>query len=198
MLLGRDPVRDGLSPYERARGDSLRRMLYADTHTWLADNLLERGDRMSMAASLELRPPFLDHRLVELAFSLPSSVKVRRRQTKWIVKQVARRYLPDEIVDRPKVGFRVPLDSWFRDRGGLRQMASDLLTGPDSFVGDVLDRPSVHRLLASHDSGHRDEQARLWTLLSLEVWHREFRRMVSSRGSRTRILIDGRSETAPT
>ena len=197
-LLGHDPVRDGLSPYERARGDALRRMLYADVHTWLADNLLERGDRMSMAASLELRPPFLDHRLVELAFSLPSSVKVRRRQTKWIVKEVTRRYLPDEIVDRPKVGFRVPLDSWFHDRGGLKHMASDLLTGPDSFVGDVLDRPSVHRLLTSHDSGHRDEQSRLWTLLSLEVWHREFRQMVSSRGSRARILIDGRSRTAAT
>ena len=78
---------------------------------------------MSMAASLELRPPFLDHRLVELAFRLPSSVKVRDGQTKWVLKQVARRHLPDQIVFRPKVGFRVPLDAWFR--GELQALARD-------------------------------------------------------------------------
>ncbi|HVQ96200.1 MAG TPA: asparagine synthase (glutamine-hydrolyzing) [Mycobacteriales bacterium] len=174
-LLGRAPRRaNSLAPYQRARGDVIRRMLYADSHFWLADNLLERGDRMSMAASLELRPPFLDHRLVELAFSLPSSVKVRGGTTKWVVKEVARRYLPADVVDRRKVGFRVPLDSWFRS--GLREMAWDLLTGPSSFVADILDRTAVNALLTGHDRAVRDEQARLWTLLSLEVWHREFSR----------------------
>jgi asparagine synthase (glutamine-hydrolysing) len=174
-LLGRPATRTtSLAPYQRAHGDVVRRMLYADSHFWLADNLLERGDRMSMAASLELRPPFLDHRLVELAFSLPSSVKVRGGVTKWVVKQVARRYLPADIVDRRKVGFRVPLDSWFRS--GLREMAWDLLTGPSSFVAATLDRAAVVALLSGHDRAVRDEQARLWTLLSLEVWHREFTR----------------------
>ena len=137
-LLGRPAARSTLDPYLDGRGDALRRMLYADTHTWLADNLLERGDRMSMAASLELRPPFLDHRLVELAFDLPSSVKVRGRTTKWVVKEVARRHLPSDVVDRPKIGFQVPLDKWFR--AGLRDMAFDLLTGPSSFVGGTFDR----------------------------------------------------------
>jgi asparagine synthase (glutamine-hydrolysing) len=146
-------------------------MLFADAHTWLADNLLERGDRMSMAASLELRPPFLDHRLVELAFHLPSSVKVRRGVTKWVVKEVARQYLPDEVVDRAKIGFRVPLDAWFRN--SLRDMARDLLTGPDAFVGERFDRSAVRSLLAKHEAGDRNEEARIWTLLSLEVWHRE-------------------------
>ncbi|RZS44673.1 asparagine synthase (glutamine-hydrolysing) [Herbihabitans rhizosphaerae] len=169
-LLG-PAVRETLTPYENGRGDALRRMLYADAHTWLADNLLERGDRMSMAASLELRPPFLDHRLVELAFRLPSDVKVRGGTTKWVVKEVARRYLPDSVVDRPKSGFRVPLDAWFRH--GLRDMANDLLTGPSSFVASTMDRDVVRNLLADHDSGARDEQSRLWTLLSLEMWHRE-------------------------
>jgi asparagine synthase (glutamine-hydrolysing) len=103
-LLAHQPVRDTLAAYRGGAGDSLHRMLFADAHTWLADNLLERGDRMSMAASLELRPPFLDHRLVELAFHLPSSVKVRRGVTKWVVKEVARQYLPDEVVDRAKIG----------------------------------------------------------------------------------------------
>jgi asparagine synthase (glutamine-hydrolysing) len=169
-LLGGPPARDTLAPYRDGRGDALNRMLYADMHTWLADNLLERGDRMSMAASLELRPPFLDHRLVELAFSLPSDVKVRGRTTKWVVKEVARKYLPAEIVDRPKVGFKVPLDDWFR--GSLREMAFDLLTGPSSFVGATFDPTLVAALLARHAAGERDEQSRIWTLLSLEVWHR--------------------------
>lgn len=174
VLIGRQPARSSLDPYLDGHGDAVNRMLYADMHTWLADNLLERGDRMSMAASLELRPPFLDHRLVELAFTLPASVKLRGRTTKWVVKEVARRYLPAEIVDRPKVGFKVPLDSWFR--GGLRNLAGDLLTGPSSFVGSTFDPAAVGRLLAAHARGDRDEQARIWTLLSLEVWHREFQR----------------------
>jgi len=168
-LLGGPATRSVLAPYVTGRGDALRRMLYADSHTWLADNLLERGDRMSMAASLELRPPFLDHRVAELAFSLPSNVKVRRGTTKWVVKEVARQHLPAEIVDRPKSGFKVPLDAWFRD--GLRDMAFDLLTGPTSFVGKTFDRAAVRALLDDHDSGDRNEQPRIWTLLSLEVWH---------------------------
>jgi asparagine synthase (glutamine-hydrolysing) len=172
-MLGRPAPRGTPDPYLDGGGDALRRMLYADSHTWLADNLLERGDRMSMAASLELRPPFLDHRLVELAFALPSSVKVRGGVTKWVLKEVARRHLPDEIVDRAKSGFRVPLDSWLR--GGLRTMAHDLLTGPSSFVDHVFDGAAVRTLLARHGCGRRDEQSRIWTLLSLEVWHRELR-----------------------
>jgi asparagine synthase (glutamine-hydrolysing) len=168
-LLGGPATRSVLAPYENGRGDALRRMLYADSHTWLADNLLERGDRMSMAASLELRPPFLDHRVAELAFSLPSNVKVRGGTTKWVVKEVARQHLPADIVDRPKSGFKVPLDAWFRD--GLRDMAYDQLTGPTSFVGKTFDRAAVRALLDDHDSGDRNEQPRIWTLLSLEVWH---------------------------
>jgi asparagine synthase (glutamine-hydrolysing) len=171
-LVGRPPARGAPSFYTDGHGDALSRMLYADAHTWLADNLLERGDRMSMAASLELRPPFLDHRLVELAFSLPSNVKVCGQTTKWVVKEVARQYLPNEIVDRPKLGFKVPLDGWLR--GGLRDMTFDLLTGPSSFVGTTFDQAVVNKLLKTHVSGDRNEQPRIWTLLSLEVWHREF------------------------
>lgn len=153
--------------------DLVGRMLAADLRSWLPDNLLERGDRMSMAASLELRPPLLDHRLVELAFRLPSSVKVRGGVTKWALKEVARRYLPDEVVDRRKVGFRVPLDSWFRS--GLRDSMWDRLTGPQSFVASALDRDAVVRLLERHESGTFNEEARIWTLMSLEVWHEMLR-----------------------
>jgi asparagine synthase (glutamine-hydrolysing) len=85
---------------------------------------------------------------------------------------VARRYLPPEIIDRRKVGFRVPLDVWFRQ--GLREMSNDLLLGPNSFVGQLMDHKVISRLLTDHDRGRRNEEIRIWTLLSLEVWHREF------------------------
>ncbi|UUT34489.1 asparagine synthase C-terminal domain-containing protein [Microbacterium elymi] len=127
---------------------------------------------MSMAASLELRPPLLDHRLAELAFRLPSSMKVRTGQTKWVLKEVARRHLPADIVDRRKVGFRVPLDSWFRT--SLRDSVHDRLTGPGSFVAETFDRKAVRDLLDRHDSGNFNEEIRIWTLMSLEVWHERF------------------------
>jgi asparagine synthase (glutamine-hydrolysing) len=146
-------------------------MLRHDVRHWLPDNLLERGDRMSMAASLELRPPLLDHRLVELAFRLPSSVKVRAGTTKWVLKEVARPLLPDEVVDRRKVGFRVPLDSWFR--GSLRDTARDRLTGAGSWVGDTFERAVVEDLLTRHERG-ANEEIRLFTLLCLEMWHDTF------------------------
>lgn len=170
-LLGGPPTRTVLDPYLRGHGDALQQMLYADMFTWLSDNLLERGDRMSMAASLETRPPFLDYRLVELAYSLPSRYKVRRGTTKWILKQVALQHLPAEVVNRPKIGFKVPLSDWFR--GGLREYAYDCLTSPSSYVGGRLSRTEVVKLLDAHLTGRRNDETRIWTLLSLEVWHRE-------------------------
>jgi asparagine synthase (glutamine-hydrolysing) len=154
-------------------GDPVRQMLLADCQAWLADNLLERGDRMSMAASLELRPPFLDHHLVELAFSLPSDVKIRHGETKWVVKQIARGLLPPGIAERPKAGFRVPLADWFR--GSLRAFARERLLDPGSFAMRTFERPVVLDLLARHASGRHNEDIRIWTLLSLEVWHDRLR-----------------------
>ncbi len=160
------------APMTGVAGDTVRQMLAADCQGWLPDNLLERGDRMSMAASLELRPPFLDHRLVELAFSLPSNVKIRNGVGKWAVKQIAERHLPADIVHRRKVGFRVPLDTWFR--GDLSTFAGDLLGSAGSMAAALTDRRSVMRLLDRHRSGRADEAARLWPLLCLEVWHEVF------------------------
>lgn len=170
-LLGDLPRRPSALPTARD-GDEVRAMLVGDMESWLPDNLLERGDRMSMAASLELRPPLLDHRLVELAFRLPSDVKVRSGTTKWVLKEVARRSLPAAVVDREKAGFRVPLDTWFRD--SLRDSIWDRLTGADSFVAQVFDRAAVRELLTRHDGGRFDEESRIFTLMSLEVWHETF------------------------
>ncbi len=151
--------------------DPVDRMLRHDVRHWLPDNLLERGDRMSMAASLELRPPLLDHRFVELAFRLPTSVKVRSGVTKWVLREAARPLLPDAVVDRRKVGFRVPLDSWFRT--SLRDTAHDRLLGADSWVGHTMDRAAVRDLVERHERG-ANEEMRLWTLLCLEMWHDTF------------------------
>lgn len=171
LLLGTLPRRD-VEVSEGSRADPVRAMLVEDLASWLPDNLLERGDRMSMAASLELRPPLLDHRLVELAFRLPSDYKVRGGSTKWALKEVARRVLPDEVVDRRKVGFRVPLDTWFRS--GLRDAVRDRLTGPSSFVAETLDRGAVQDLVERHESGRFNEEMRIFTLMSLEMWHDTF------------------------
>jgi asparagine synthase (glutamine-hydrolysing) len=180
----RQSLRDGygkcneLGQWDRVEGDHLRRMLYVDCHTWLADNLLERGDRMSMAASIENRPPFLDHELVEMAFRVDSAMKVKGNSGKWLIKEIARNYLPENIVDRKKVGFKVPLDTWFR--GGLKDYVHDLLSGPDSFVSSYFNRRVVARLLSDHTTCRRNEELRLWTLMGLEIWYRAFFRSADS------------------
>lgn len=153
-------------------GDLLRRTSLFDLGAWLSDNLLERGDRMTMSASVELRPPFLDAELVDLALTLPSDVKLRGKVTKWVVKEVARELLPSSIVDRAKSGFKVPLDAWFRT--GLREMANDMLLSPSSFASQVFDRTAVRSLVDDHLAGRRNEAIGIWTLLSLEVWHDTF------------------------
>jgi asparagine synthase (glutamine-hydrolysing) len=150
-------------------GSALRQMVAADCGPWLADNLLERGDRMTMAASVELRPPFLDHRLVELGTSLPDRMKVRHGRGKWVLRQVARGQIPASVIDRPKVGFRVPLDRWFRE--GLQEYARDLLLARGSFVTEVFDRRAVEHVLDRHERRRSDEHIRIWTLLGLEIWH---------------------------
>jgi asparagine synthase (glutamine-hydrolysing) len=166
---------DGQAQHPRANfdartGDALSRMLLADIHGWLSDNLLERGDRMSMAASVELRPPFLDAEVVEWAFSLPSRLKTRAGVGKWVVRQLAQAYLPREIAERKKWGFRVPMDDWLR--GALRDFTYDTLFASDSLASLYLSRPFVAELVRRHMEGTANEGLRIWTLLSLEVWRR--------------------------
>jgi asparagine synthase (glutamine-hydrolysing) len=147
-------------------------MLDADLRLWLPDDLLLKMDKMSMAASLEARVPLLDHPLVEWAARLPDRFKVRGLEGKVLLKRLARRWLPAEVVDRPKVGFTVPLSPWFR--GPLRELLADTLLAP-ACLGRGYYRPEVLRgYVDDHLAGRRDRARELWTLLTLELWHRTF------------------------
>lgn len=148
--------------------DPLTRMLRHDQGSWLADNLLERGDRMTMSASVELRPPFLDRQVVELARRIPSHVHRHQGRSKAVVRQVAEDLLPPAIVARPKAGFPVPIAEWLRT--DLRETLRDRLLDPGSFTAKNLNRPYVQTLVDRHQSGRSDESRGLWTLLSLEIW----------------------------
>ncbi len=152
-------------------GSALRAILAFDQTSWLPDNLLERGDRMTMAASLEARMPFMDHHLAEFVSGLPDRYRVRGRQTKWALREAMKRLLPGEILKRPKVGFRVPVNEWFR--GPMRGYIYDHLTGTDSRTRHYYRESELGRILGEHVSGRQNHEKLLWTLLNLEIWHRE-------------------------
>lgn len=156
-----------------ARASALRRMLYFDQTSWLPDNLLERGDRMTMAASLEARMPFLDHRLIEFVSSLPDRQRVRGRVGKRILRAAMRGVLPPRVLSRRKVGFRMPVHLWLQD--GLRPMLFDLLLAPGAVLTPLLDRAQVRRFVEEHVAGRHNHEKLLWMLLNLEIWCRSNR-----------------------
>jgi asparagine synthase (glutamine-hydrolysing) len=163
--------------------DPLNRMLYVDTKLWLPDDLLARGDKMSMAASLEARVPLLDHKLVEFAATLPPHLKLRRLTRKYLLKKVARRWLPGEIIDRKKEGFPMPFSVWFRKEA--RSFTRDLLSPSAVRRRGLFNAEYVQKLLDQHESLAADHSALLWGLLSIELWHRAF--LDSPRSSRRRF-----------
>jgi asparagine synthase (glutamine-hydrolysing) len=161
-------------PFAVAPGQSgLRRILYFDQASWLPDNLLERGDRMTMAASIEARMPFMDHRLVAFVSSLPDSFRIRGAEQKRILRQAFRDILPADILDRPKVGFRVPVNEWFQ--GPMREMVFDCLTGPSSITRDYYRPDMLRRLLDDHVLGRHNHEKLIWGLLNLELFQRRYR-----------------------
>jgi asparagine synthase (glutamine-hydrolysing) len=151
----------------------LRRILFFDQTSWLPDNLLERGDRMTMAASIEARMPFMDHELAAFVSSLPDHFRVRGITTKWVLRRAMRRILPPTIIGRRKIGFRVPVSEWFR--GKMRDYLYDNLTGPDSLTRDYYNRAAMARILSEHMEERQNHEKLLWSLLNLEIWHREYR-----------------------
>ncbi len=151
---------------------ALRNILCFDQSSWLPDNLLERGDRMTMAASLEARMPFMDHKLAEFASALPDNMRVRGKKTKWILREAMKQLLPIEILERPKVGFRVPVNEWFQN--SMRDYLYDHLTGPESITNNYYNKNTLDKVLQEHVSGRQNHEKLLWSLLTLEIWHREY------------------------
>jgi asparagine synthase (glutamine-hydrolysing) len=152
--------------------DFTAQLLNVNLTTYLPDDLLIKADRASMAASLEARAPFLDHKLVELAARIPSNLKLRGRTTKYILKMAAAGILPDDIIHRPKHGFGVPVGRWFRD--DLRDYAREILLDPAALARGYFREFAIRELLDEHTSGQRNHGQRIWTLLTFEWWHRLF------------------------
>ncbi len=172
MRLSRERPLDGVArAYERRRGLSpLGRMSYVDLTTWLPDDLLVKADRMTMANSLELRVPFLDHKLVEFGLRLPRELRLRRNVTKHLLKKWAERLLPREIIYRPKAGFTVPTKSWFR--GDLAGYARETLLAGDSASRRFFSADEIEHLLDAHRIEDRSMQ--IYSLLVFDHWHRQF------------------------
>jgi len=160
--------------YRRSRGYSeLNQMLFVDLQAWLPDDLLVKADKMTMAASIELRVPFLDHLAVEFAGRLPCGFKLKNGQTKYLLKRLMQDRLPAEILQAPKRGFPVPLRQWFRDE--LFAPAQHwLLDSP--FLGEFFVREKMEKLIQSHRCGQADLSAEIYALACLAIWHEVFGR----------------------
>jgi asparagine synthase (glutamine-hydrolysing) len=159
--------------YERSDAPGfLEQTAHADVQIYLPDDLLVKMDVASMARSLEVRSPFLDHHVVEFAASLPPRLKIRGLVQKYLLKRVMRGVLPENVLRRRKRGFGVPIDHWFRHE--LREMAYDVLLDARARARGYFQPEALRRYLDDHVQRRADHHFRLWNLLMLELWHRTF------------------------
>jgi asparagine synthase (glutamine-hydrolysing) len=168
-----DPPIGVSAPLTAEAGQSaLRKVLYFDQTSWLPDNLLERGDRMTMAASIEARMPFMDDRLASTVAHLGDRNRVRFGVQKRVLRRAFQDILPREVLERPKVGFRVPINEWFRGR--MKDYVFDHL-GSGSLTRHLYRPAVIARILQEHMNGRSNHERLLWTLINLELFQREYK-----------------------
>ncbi len=159
--------------FDKSKGlDPLSRIQYVDIKTYLVDDILTKVDRASMAHSLEVRVPLLDHEVVEFAASIPPCFKLRGGSGKYILKKALEGFVPGEILHRPKMGFSVPLALWFRD--GIRELFEGTVLSDESFLSGIFDLDAVRVWWHRHQRGVQDYSYHFWALLVLERWARRF------------------------
>jgi asparagine synthase (glutamine-hydrolysing) len=168
-----DPFAGFRAAYESCPSpDPLDRALYVDVKTYLVDDILMKVDKMSMAVSLEARDPLLDHKLLEFAATVPSALKLKGRRSKHLLRRLLERRLPTEIVDRPKHGFEAPIGAWLR--GPLAGMVDALLLDRRFRDRGVFDPKKIATMWREHRDGTADHRHRLWSLVMLELWFRQY------------------------
>jgi asparagine synthase (glutamine-hydrolysing) len=195
---GFDPFDTFRAAYEAcASPDPVDRALYVDVKTYMVDDILVKVDRMSMAVSLETREPLLDHRLLEFAATVPSSLKLRGKTRKYLLRRALRPRVPASILERGKQGFEPPTGEWLR--GPLAEMTHELLTDGRLRDRGIFEDRAVARLWDEHRTGRRDHRERLWTLVMLELWFREYIDRAGAPAQRSRgadLAAAGRAEVA--
>jgi asparagine synthase (glutamine-hydrolysing) len=162
------------APHFRHTQDAspLNRMLYADARVWLPENLLLKADKVTMATSVELRVPFLDHKLVEFSASLSDSFKIRKGSGKWLLRSAVGKELPPSILNRPKKGFPSPTGSWLRFE--LRDFVHDTLLARDSASRTYFSGQAIEDIVNRHEAKKFSGYQEVWSLMVFELWHREF------------------------
>ena len=142
--------------------------MFADINLYMVDDILTKVDRASMSTSLESRVPLLDHRIVEFALKLPLHYKIKSGKSKYILRKVLEKYVPNELTKRPKMGFGVPIDSWLQ--GPIKEWAESLINPSKIKNQGYLNSDLIQKIWQEHLSGERNWQAKLWNVLIFQSW----------------------------
>ena len=153
--------------FKAYQNDSLN-MMYKDILSYLPDDILCKVDRAAMASSLETRAPFLDHRVVEFALGMPIELKIRNNKGKWALREILYKYVPKDMIERPKTGFSIPIGDWLR--GPLKEWAEDLLDNDKIESQGFLKPENVSSIWKLHKSGKYDYTSRIWSILMFQSW----------------------------
>lgn len=159
--------------YNNADGpDHLSKILYTDIKTYMTGGILVKVDRMSMANSLEVRAPILDYEVAELAATLPSTMKYKNGEKKYLLKEIFKPYIPNSLLYRKKMGFSVPLDEWFRNE--LKELTEITIFKSDKGLFDYFEKQEVHKLWHQHQKGSHHHGIILWSMLMFQLWYERY------------------------